>query len=170
MAQHKEKNVGPLSGTLYLSPIFGEINVIENISDRFDKWKNAFLPESQLINPPNTTIITTQSTTSITLPENSIDYIFVDPPFGDNLMYSELNFLTDAWLKVCENNGGEAIVNSSQNKDAEKYKDLMKQCFSNMFHMLKPNRWLTVEFHNSKNLIWNIIQEAFAKVSILHKN
>ena len=160
MAQHKEKNVGPLSGTLYLSPIFGEINVIENISDRFEKWKNAFLPERQLINPPNTTIVTTQSTTSISLPENSIDYIFVDPPFGDNLMYSELNFLTDAWLKVCENNNGEAIVNSSQKKSADEYKELMKQCFINMFHMLKPNRWLTVEFHNSKNLIWNIIQEA----------
>ncbi len=26
------------------------------------------------------------------IPSNSIDYIFVDPPFGDNLIYSELSF------------------------------------------------------------------------------
>lgn len=127
MAQHKEKNVGPLSGTLYLSPIFGEINVIENISDRFQKWKNAFMSEAQLINGPNTTCITTQSTTDLQLPSNSIDYIFVDPPFGDNLMYSELNFITDAWLKVYENNQNEAIINNSQGKLPEQYKTLMKK-------------------------------------------
>jgi len=160
MAQHKEKNVGPLSGTLYLSPIFGEINVIENISDRFQKWKNAFMSEAQLINGPNTTCITTQSTTDLQLPSNSIDYIFVDPPFGDNLMYSELNFITDAWLKVYENNQNEAIINNSQGKLPEQYKTLMKKSFERMFTALKPNRWITVEFHNSKNLIWNIIQEA----------
>ena len=160
MAQHKEKNVGPLSGTLYLSPIFGEINVIQNIEDRFDKWKKAFLAEQSIIDGPNTTCITTQSTTKIDLPHNSIDYIFVDPPFGDNLMYSELNFLTDAWLKVCENNNHEAIVNSSQQKAPDQYKELMKASFSKMFYALKPNRWITVEFHNSRNIIWNIIQEA----------
>lgn len=160
MAQHKEKNVGPLSGTLYLSPIFGEINVIENITDRFRKWREAFLSEKELINGPNTSCITTQSATAIRLPENSIDYIFVDPPFGDNLMYSELNFLTDTWLKICENIDAEAIINTTQNKHPEQYKELMRQAFGCMYHALKPNRWITVEFHNSKNLIWNILQEA----------
>lgn len=167
MAQHKEKNVGPLSGTLYLSPIFGEINVIENVADRFKKWKEAFLSEKELVAGPNTSCITTQSTTAIQLPENSIDYIFVDPPFGDNLMYSELNFLTDAWLKVCENIGGEAIVNNTQNKLPEQYKDLMKQAFACMYHGLKPNRWITIEFHNSKNLIWNILQEAIISAGFI---
>ena len=33
-----------------------------------------------------------------------VDYIFTDPPFGNNLMYSELNFLWEAWLKVFTNN------------------------------------------------------------------
>ena len=167
MAQHKEKNVGPLSGTLYLSPIFGEINVIENIRDRFEKWKKAFLPEKNIINGPNTTCITTQSSTDICLPENSIDYIFVDPPFGDNLMYSELNYLTDAWIKVCENISREAIVNNTQEKNPDVYKELLKQSFSRMFHALKPNRWITVEFHNSKNLIWNIIQEAILSAGFI---
>ena len=160
MAQHKEKNVGPLSGTLYLSPIFGEINVISNIRDRFEKWRKAFSQERQLISGPNTTCITTQSTTEIELPENSIDYIFVDPPFGDNLMYSELNFLTDAWLKVTENTHEEAIVNASQSKLPDQYRKLMAKSFARMFKALKPNRWITVEFHNSKTLIWNILQES----------
>ena len=160
MAQHKEKNVGPLSGTLYLSPIFGEINVIDNVCDRFEKWKKAYSTVPQIVQGPNTTCTTTQSTTDISLPPNSIDYIFVDPPFGDNLMYSELNFITDSWIKVCENIDKEAIVNTSQSKGPEEYKTLMQESFAKMYQALKPNRWITVEFHNSKNLIWNLIQEA----------
>jgi len=36
----------------------------------------------------------------------------------------------------------------------------MTKCFSELNRVLKPKRWMTVEFHNSKNSIWNAIQEA----------
>ncbi|SNT21684.1 DNA methylase [Anaerovirgula multivorans] len=160
MAQHKEKNVGPLSGTLYMSSIFGEINVISNIRDRLDKWVKAFSTNSHLFQVNDNVRITTQSTTDLRLPENSIDYIFIDPPFGDNLIYSELNHLTDSWLKVIENIKNETIVSYTQNKDNEIYKKLMRESLSNMYKALKPSRWITIEFHNSKNAIWNIIHSA----------
>ena len=35
----------------------------------------------------------------IPLKDNSVDYIFTDPPFGANIMYSELNFLPESWLR-----------------------------------------------------------------------
>jgi len=37
---------------------------------------------------------------------------------------------------------------------------LIEDCFSQFFRILKPNRWITVEFHNSKSEIWKIIQKA----------
>jgi hypothetical protein len=46
-----------------------------------------------------------------------LDYIFTDPPFGGNLMYSELNFLWEAWLKVFTNNKPEAIENRFRARD-----------------------------------------------------
>mgnify|MGYP001950492568 FL=1 len=46
----------------------------------------------------------------------TVDYIFTDPPFGGNLMYSELNFLWEAWLKVFTNTKPEAITNKVQGK------------------------------------------------------
>ena len=160
MAQHKEKNVGPLSGTLYMSPIFGEINVLQNIQDRMKKWLDAFSPCIDLLRDGDNLRITTQSTTDIQLPENSLDYVFIDPPFGDNLIYSELNHLTDSWLKVVENNSNETIVSFTQEKDIDGYKRLMEASLKKMFAALKPNRWITVEFHNSQNAVWNAIQEA----------
>ena len=54
---------------------------------------------------------------AVSLPDSCVDYIFTDPPFGGNLMYSELNFLSECWLRVKTNNLAEAIQNDSQAKD-----------------------------------------------------
>lgn len=159
MAQHKEKNVGPLSGTLYFPPIFGEINVLDNIEARLNKMKNAYVEDNVSSFDNRMCIISTQSTCDLRIPENSIDYIFVDPPFGDNLMYSELNYFTDMWLAVYENNETEAIINKAQGKAITEYQALMSRCFHEMYQILKPGRWITIEFHNSQNAVWVALQE-----------
>lgn len=167
MAQHKEKNVGPLSGTLYFPPIYGEINVIDNVEARLKKMKDAYYQDAVEQLKTENCIISTQSAAAETIPDNSIDYIFVDPPFGDNLMYSELNYFTDMWLRVYESNKQEAIINKAQNKALPDYQSLMEQCFCNMFRVLKPNRWITIEFHNSQNAVWNAIQETVLKAGFV---
>ena len=112
----------------------------------------------------NKTIVSNQSTTDLrNIPINSIDYIFTDPPFGDNLNYSELNFLWESWLNIQTNNKQEAVINDVQGKSLLSYQQLMFECFSQYYRVLKPNRWMTVEFHNSKNSVWNAIQEAIQK-------
>ena len=105
-------------------------------------------------------IITTESTDSKRIPENSLDYIFVDPPFGSNLMYSESSFAYESWLRVQKNNTQEAVVNNTQHKGEHDYTAIMRQCFGAMNWSLKPGRWITVEFHNSKNSIGTAIQES----------
>ena len=75
-------------------------------------------------------------------------------------MYSELNFLWEAWLEVFANNEREAIENKPQGKGLAEYQRLMTECFKEYYRALKPGRWITIEFHNSKNSVWNAIQEA----------
>lgn len=36
----------------------------------------------------------------------------------------------------------------------------MQRCFAEYCRVLKPGRWMTVVFHNSRNSVWNAIQEA----------
>lgn len=157
MPQHGSRAlVGPMSGTLYVAPLSVENNVI----DQFEFQLNKMLK----VNVPNVGACTsTQSLTCIpNIPTNSIDYIFTDPPFGGNLMYSELSSLWEAWLRVSTNNGEEAIVSSAQSKGNAEYTTLMQKCFKEYFRVLKPNRWITVEFHNSQNAVWYAIQQALA--------
>ena len=99
--------------------------------------------------------------------DNSIDYIFTDPPFGSNLDYSELSFIWESWLKVKTNNNEEAIINKVQNKGLPEYQALMESCFREFYRVLKPGRWMTVEFHNSQNSVWNAITEALLRAGFV---
>ncbi|MEG6566521.1 DNA methyltransferase [Thermoanaerobacterium saccharolyticum] len=162
---------GPILGTLYIPSLYPEINVINGISNKINNIKNFQQIFTKQTKSTNITTITTQSCSSITnLKSNSIDYIFTDPPFGDNLMYSELNFIWESWLKVFTNNKTEAIINKMQKKGLHEYQELMEKCFSEMYRILKPGRWMTVEFHNSKNAVWNAIQEAILKAGFVIAN
>ena len=75
-------------------------------------------------------------------------------------MYSELNFIWEAWLKTITASQNEAIVNASQRKEIYEYQQLLEKCLKEFYRVLKPNRWITIEFHNSQNRVWNSIQEA----------
>ena len=157
---------GPLSGTLYVSSVSTPLNPSKSYRLNSKKVLEALhlLGRDVSINA----VTMTQSATALLgLPEHSVDYVFTDPPFGDNLMYSELNFLWEAWLRVFTNTGPEAIINKAQGKALDDYRDLMTRCFAEMHRVLKPGRWITVVFHNSKAAVWNAIQEALARAGFL---
>lgn len=105
-----------------------------------------------------------QSATDLrNLNDESVDYIFTDPPFGHNLMYSELNFIHEGWLGLFTDNKEEAIENSSQQKSVYDYTDLMTAAFKEYYRILKPGKWMTVEFSNTSAAVWNSIQRAITK-------
>ena len=122
---------------------------------------------SPLPSEHDTSVVTTGDCSRLAVADNSIDYIFTDPPFGHNLAYAELNFINEAFLRAFTNVRPEAIVNGTQEKDLSDYRRLMQQCFSEYRRVLKPGRWMTVVFHNSKNAVWNAIQEALLSAGFL---
>ncbi|UWV46350.1 site-specific DNA-methyltransferase [Acetivibrio thermocellus] len=152
------------SGTLYLPSMIRENNIIDQLSNKyFKRIVKAFKD-----NTSKYSIVSTNSTTSnIINSNNSIDYIFTDPPFGSNLNYSELNFLWEAWLKVFTNQEPEAIINAVQGKGLLEYQSLMTRCFEECYRVLKPGRWMTVVFHNSQNSVWNAIQESLMRAGFV---
>ena len=148
----------PLSGTLYLSSMISESTPRIAYEGKIKKLYAALSKNNIAISG-----ISTNSTTQVIAPNDSIDYIFTDPPFGGNLNYSELSFIWEAWLKVFTNQKTEAIINAVQGKGLLEYQSLMTQCFSECYRILKPGRWMTVEFHNSQNSVWNAIQESLQR-------
>jgi len=151
-----DRHVGPLSGTLYVSQLTAEIPATNYAYDRIADLKRcANGPDGKDVR------ISTQSATSlVNIPDESIDYIFTDPPFGGNLNYSELNTLVEAWIELRTDALPEAVVNDVHKKSLSDYQDLMQRSFREFSRVLRAGRWMTVEFHNSQNAVWTSIQEA----------
>jgi len=149
---------------LHIPSLIQEYNPIEVLSRKGKAFVDAAIEVPRGKRP----FITTQSSTDLSqIPKSSIDYVFVDPPFGNNIIYSELNFLWEVWFRVFSKQDSEAIVSSHQNKGFNEYQRLMSSCFREMYRILKPGRWITVEFHNSQNSIWSAIQEALANAGFI---
>lgn len=151
-----------LQGTLYISSLAIETNCIERFRLRISS-----VPFTA---GGGTALVSTGSAECIDLPDNSLDYIFIDPPFGANIMYSELNSLWEAWLKVKTRASSEAVENRSQNKTIDDYRGLMLSGFKEAFRLLKPGRWMTVEFSNTKAAVWNTIQTALQEAGFVVAN
>jgi len=48
--------------------------------------------------------------------------------------------------------------------------NLMTGCFEEAFRVLKPGRWMTVEFSNSQAAVWNAIQTALQEAGFVVAN
>lgn len=156
---------GPLSGTLFIPSIFKDISMLKSLGEYLKKTARARALQEAM---RGVYCLSTQSTTDIDLiPDNSVEYSFTDPPFGNNLNYSELSFMWEAWLRVITTNTTEAIINKAQSKGLPEYQQLMTKCFCEYYRILKPGRWVTIEFHNSKNAVWNAIQEGLFRAGFI---
>lgn len=154
---------GAMPNVLYVPSTVAERNIIDLLESKLNDISKVY----GFAKNEHDVLIQTCSATNTGIPTDTIDYIFTDPPFGANINYSEMNFIWEAWLRVKTNNKQEAIMNRSQHKTLIEYQILMTDAFSEFFRILKPGRWMTVEFHNSMNSVWNSIQEALQRAGFV---
>jgi len=154
----------PLNGVYYIPSIHEETAYWRILEGKVERLIRAF--ESKYAEV-GYTAISTGTCASLSIPDDSIDYIFTDPPFGENIYYADLNFLVEAWHGVITDAEPEAIVDRAKGKGLPEYQGLMRRCFAEYHRVLKPGRWMTVVFHNSRNSVWNAIQEAMLSVGFV---
>lgn len=153
-----------LSGTLYVGAMHSEVSPWYALEGKVKRLA-VFECMKQY-----TTLVSTGSTATLRIPENSLDYVFTDPPFGSNIIYSDLSIVWEAWLNLFTNTDQENVVHRRKKANAftlTDYTRMMTACFRVMHQALKPGRWITVEFHNSKNSVWTAIQEALLEAGFV---
>ena len=146
-----------LSGVYYVGSQIAEVSPRYNLGNKLSRLAKTFGANHQRRTP---CIVTTGTAATLNIPDSSVDYIFTDPPFGENIYYADLNFLIESWHGVLTNAAPEAIVDRVRAKDLPTYQRLMQRAFEEYRRVLKPGRWITVVFHNSSNAVWTAIQEA----------
>jgi predicted RNA-binding Zn-ribbon protein involved in translation (DUF1610 family)/inorganic pyrophosphatase len=153
-----------MTGVYYVPSQTAETSPRYNLEGKIDRLPKAFQASYAI---PSGVVTGTGSTAVLQAPDQSIDYIFTDPPFGENIYYADLNFLVESWYSVLSNANAEAIVDKTKKKGLPEYQELMRQCFAEYYRVLKPGRWITIVFHNSRNAVWNAIQEALQSVGFV---
>jgi hypothetical protein len=93
----------------------------------------------------------------------SVDYVFTDPPFGSNIFYSDMSLFHEAWIGQMTDDGKEAVIHTCGSKKEnaeERYEDLLKAAFREAYRILKPGRYMSVVFGNSKGGVWSLVLRA----------
>lgn len=102
----------------------------------------------------------TQSSTSLPLPDESVDAVITDPPYGGNVQYIELSNFWAVWLP--ETIGVESLIDNPAEVVKKRYKEgederfecLLGRVFSECFRVLKNDGWLVITFNNRDSGVW----------------
>jgi len=114
----------------------------------------------------------------IDLPDNSIDAIITDPPYGSNVQYLELSHFWYPWNKDLYDNYPlfelEAIANRKKGfkgaKNEYDYENNLYAVFANSYKCLKPEKYMVLTFNNKKITTWLGLLFAIFKAGFSFEN
>lgn len=100
------------------------------------------------------------------LPDRSVDAVITDPPYFDNVQYSELADFFYVWLRLAlqdtypwfapdlSHRPAEIVQNDNLGKTADVFAALLERVFAECHRVLKDDGLLVFTFHHNKNWAW----------------
>lgn len=157
------------SGTYYLPGVFREIKIENGIDYNMFQLLKAKEETLAEIDEMVRGAISTQSSTDLgSVASNSLDYIFTDPPYSENVQYGELNFVWESWLGFDTHwHDEEIIVNEVRGVTEADWAERMRHVMAECYRVLKPGRWLSLCYHDTSEGTWALVQDIMAEVGFV---
>lgn len=127
-----------------------------------NRYENDSLVESFDLLGPNKALLMqkgSQHITKLDLPDDSVDLIITDPPYLEQVLYSEYMQLYAPILGLTYNLEDEIVVSSGEGRDKTKasYYSSLCSVFEMCGKKLKKGRHMCLFFHDSDLSVWNEI-------------
>jgi adenine-specific DNA methylase len=169
--KHEKEEVGSWVTGFWIPNERFEINVWQCFENRFRKVLNGkkevfqHLSGSYLeaetfedLMKERNILIDTRSATDLShLPDESVDYIFTDPPHGDRIPDLELSLMWMSWLQMKADFGAEIVVSNAKRrkKNIEDYQRRLFLALREMHRVLKRGRYMSVAFNSWDEEVWD---------------
>lgn len=149
----------PMNGALYLPAVFEETNLLTFWRHKARMVSRHYAHISRF--DRSALAVGVGSATDLApIPDESVDFVFTDPPYGGNILYSEVNALWEAWLLARTDPTDEVVVSRAQGKGIDDYQRLLTAAFRECHRVLRPGRWMTLTFNTSYAEVWQALQRA----------
>jgi DNA-cytosine methyltransferase len=142
----------------WVPKVHTERNVFECLQLRFKailKGKG----ETARIDPSLVTTFTQDSSQLDMIQDESIDYIFTDPPYGESIAYLGLSHLWNSWLGFVPEYNKEIIIDSFRNLRINDFEMGMNRVFKELNRVLKHGKYISFTFHNRDLKVWKAVVE-----------
>lgn len=160
---HPSRPTNVLSSTMYIASLNYEFNVFSLLRRKLVTLKKMYATTWPA--PGSCTVEQGSADHLARIPEESIDFVFTDPPFGSNIYYGDSSFLWEAWLGDHTDVAAEAVVNrrlpdARGKTNLDGYREIMTKSMQEISRILRPNGWVSLQFHNSDDAVWSSVQSA----------
>ncbi len=146
---------GAQSGVLYISKLPVEKNIILGLERKAKPFYEAY---KLLENCTGDFQVRNKSSVRLEEKDNTIDFVFTDPPFGDFIPYAEVNQINELWLDKPTEREKEIIISASQNKGIKEYQAMLSKVFSEIRRVLKDSSYAAVVFHAARAQVWTAFE------------
>lgn len=172
----RQRPLNAANANYYVAPVFYEWNVFDlfdrkvSAAIRSDKWirqhqNGASSPSAR---EPDV-VYELASADRLPLEDDSVDYVFTDPPFGANIFYSDMNLFQEAWLSETTDPDAEAVVDrvdTGTPRTAARYEQMLVDALRECRRVVKPGGHITLLFGNSSGAMWQLLQRALTRAGL----
>lgn len=154
---HNRDGVGRVQkGTYYVPAVGHDVNVGRFFDEAVADMARGYAAIGAIEAPR----VVCGSATRLDLADESVDYVFTDPPYGGKVQFGELNFVWEAWLGLDTRwHDEEIVVNGVRGKTVDDWARDLAAALRECARVLKPGRALSLCYADGSAGTWPILQE-----------